>query len=193
MTGLVGNARRRYRPTAADDDDSAMRRRQAMSAIIGACAIAALLIPALHRPHLRLVWNRSPSVPLGLYRIILREDARVGDLVAVRPLPRLAWFMADRHYVEPGALLLKPVAASGGATICRNGLDITIDGVMVAVALMRDRIGRSLPQWNGCRRLAPDELFLLAPARPDSFDSRYFGPVGRSAIVGSATPLWTRG
>jgi type IV secretory pathway protease TraF len=40
----------------------------------------------------------------------------------------------------------------------------------------------------GCHTLKSDEVFVLA--RPqDSFDSRYFGPVNRSRIVGTAIPL----
>ena len=51
-----------------------------------AAALAALLLPALHRPQLRLVWNASASVPIGLYGIESNAVPRVGDLVAVRPV-----------------------------------------------------------------------------------------------------------
>ncbi|KRB81496.1 hypothetical protein ASE00_13780 [Sphingomonas sp. Root710] len=154
-------------------------------------ALAGLLLPAIHHPDLRLVWNASASVPLGLYRIDPAPALRVGDMVAVQPVPALARFMAERRYVEVHVPLLKPIAATGGATICRLGLRVTVNGRTAASALTRDRIGRSLPSWSGCQRLKPDELFLIAPSHPDSFDSRYFGPVDRGQIIGGATPLWT--
>jgi type IV secretory pathway protease TraF len=41
-----------------------------------------------------------------------------------------------------------------------------------------------------CRRLEPGELFLLSVTNPASFDSRYFGPVSASAVIGVAHPVW---
>lgn len=157
----------------------------------GAAALAALLFPAVHRPELRLVWNASASVPLGLYRIEPGAPLRVGELVAARPSPALSRFMAERRYVEANALLIKPVAAAAGATVCRHDLRVTINGRSVATALVRDRFRRSLPRWSGCLQLGPYQLFLIAPATAASFDSRYFGPVDRSHVVGRALPLWT--
>jgi len=168
------------------------RRAQGRRLALKGIALAALLLPAVHRPALRLVWNASPSVPTGLYRIEPGARPRVGDLVALRPSPALARFMAERQYVEAGALLMKPVAATAGARVCREGNDVTIDGRRVATALARDRRGRALPRWQGCHALGADQLFLIAPAMPDSFDSRYFGPVDRSGVVGRALPVWTR-
>ena len=154
-------------------------------------ALAALLLPTLHRPQLRLVWNASASVPLGLYGIDPAAIPRVGDLVAVRPSPALTRFMADRRYVEANALLVKPVAALAGTTFCRSKMRVTLDGRAVATALPRDRFDRPLPRWSGCRRLARNELVLIAPALRASFDSRYFGPVDRAQVIGRAIPLWT--
>lgn len=166
------------------------RARKALLAI-GGIALAIHLFPALHRPQLRLVWNVSPSVPLGLYRIVPPTDPLPGELVAVRPSPGLARFMAERQYVEAGALLIKPVAAVGGATVCRIGERVTINGHHVANALNHDRLIRRLPRWAGCHRLREDQLFLIAPATSGSFDSRYFGPLDRATIVGRALPVWT--
>lgn len=154
-------------------------------------ALAALLLPALHRPQLRLVWNASASVPVGLYSIEPNATPRVGDLVAVRPSPVLARFMAERRYVEANVLLVKPVAALPGATFCRANMRVTIDGRADATALPRDRIGRPLPRWSGCHSVARNELVLIAPALRASFDSRYFGPIDRAHVIGRAIPLWT--
>jgi conjugative transfer signal peptidase TraF len=154
-------------------------------------ALAVLLLPTLHRPQLRLVWNASASVPLGLYRIEPNAVPRVGDLVALRPSPALTHFMAERRYVEANALLVKPVAGLAGATVCRMNMRVTIDGRAVATALPRDRFGRPLPRWSGCRRVARNQLVLIAPALRASFDSRYFGPVDRAQVIGRAIPLWT--
>lgn len=157
----------------------------------GAAALTLLVSPVLHRPQLRLVWNASASVPLGLYRIARADRLHVGDMVAVRPSPALARFMAERRYVEANALLVKPVAAIAGATVCRQRLRVTVSGRVAATALGRDRLGRPLPRWSGCLRLGPDQLFLIAPQSPASFDGRYFGIVRRGQIIGRVTPLWT--
>ena len=59
-------------------------------------------------------------------------------------------------------------------------------------ALDRDRSGRSLPIWRGCRIVADDEVFLMNWQSENSFDGRYFGPLPASTIVGRAIPLWTK-
>lgn len=154
-------------------------------------AVAALLLPALHAMPLRLVWNASASVPVGLYRIEPSANIGVGDLVLVRPSPALERLMAERRYVERGVPLLKPVAAVAGATVCRTGHSVIIDDLAAALALPNDQLGRPLPRWSGCRRLRSGEFFLIAPASAASFDSRYFGPVTRAQIIGRAKLVWT--
>jgi type IV secretory pathway protease TraF len=80
------------------------------------------------------------------------------------------------------APLLKRVAAGSGDHVCRQGADLEWRGGAVR-ALSRDRRGLGLPAWAGCRRLAADELLVLGDT-PTSFDSRYFGPVRRTAVEG---------
>lgn len=58
-------------------------------------------------------------------------------------------------------------------------------------ALDRDRRGRPLPVWQGCRSVAAGELFLMNWQVGDSLDGRYFGPLPASAVIGRATPLYT--
>ena len=48
-----------------------------------------------------------------------------------------------------------------------------------------------LPAWQGCRVIARGEVFLMNWDEPQSLDSRYFGPIPLSAIIGRAEPVWT--
>lgn len=140
---------------------------------------------------LRLVWNASASVPIGFYDIDPPRRLAVGDLAAVMPDEALAGFMVERGYIAPGVPLLKRIAAVPGQEVCRHGHTITVDAKPVGDALERDRNGRNLPVWQGCRRVAVDELFLMNTAIPDSLDGRYFGPLRRTSVIGRAVPLWT--
>lgn len=139
-----------------------------------------------------LLWNASASVPVGLYAVTPIEELKVGDLVAVRaPTPLDRWLIA-RGYLGSDTLLLKRIAALPGAEVCRTGTMILIDRRAVAEARDRDRLGRPLPVWHGCRVLRDEEVFFLNADEPASLDGRYFGALGIDTIIGRATPLWTR-
>lgn len=166
-------------------------RRRWLRATVGSAALLAALFgaAALLAPRPRLMWNASPSVPLGFYHIDVGASPAIGDLVAIAPPPRIETWLDARGYVPRGIPLLKHVAATEGALVCRSGVFVTIDGSPAARARDRDRIGRPLPVWLGCRRLGPGQLFLLNAA-PDSLDGRYFGPIPASGLIGTAHPLF---
>lgn len=139
----------------------------------------------------KLIWNASASTPIGLYSIAPADRFEVTDLVAVRAPEPLAAFMVERGYIGRGVPLMKRVAGVPGQQVCRRDHAITVDGVLMGDALDRDHLGRSLPVWQGCRRIAEGELFLMNWSVGDSLDGRYFGPLPTSDVVGRATPLWT--
>lgn len=150
-------------------------------------ALATLFVPVTHH----LVWNASPSIPTGLYAIRGKASLHVGERVAIEPPAPLRRLMSERGYLPDRVPLLKRVAAVSGQRICRFAHGVTIDGELVGVARARDRAERPLPAWFGCRRLRTGELFVMNPAAPDSFDSRYFGPLSTDAVIGRAKPVWT--
>lgn len=139
----------------------------------------------------KLVWNASASTPIGLYTIAPDRSPQLGDLVAVRAPEPLESFMVRRGYIGRSVRLMKHVAAIAGQRVCRNGHTITVDAEPLGEALARDRLGRALPVWKGCRVLAKDELFLMNWQVRDSLDGRYFGPLPVAAVIGRATPLYT--
>jgi conjugative transfer signal peptidase TraF len=161
--------------------------------LTGCLAVAAVEIPAFVRPAPRLVWNASASIPVGLYAARPAGKLKAGDLVAAYPPAPVARLMAERGYLPLRVPMLKHVAAVPGQRVCRIDLRILIDGEPVAEARTRDREGRQLPSWQGCRTLGSHEVFLLNAASEASFDGRYFGPVSTRAIQASLTPLWLAG
>ena len=140
---------------------------------------------------LKLIWNVSASVPVGLYSVEPADTLEITDLVAVMPPPPLAAFLIARGYIGEGTPLLKRVMGLPGQDVCRLGNAITVDRLPLGEALPRDRLGRDLPVWQGCRRIAPGHLFLMNPDVSDSLDGRYFGPISSTSVIGRAMPLLT--
>lgn len=153
-------------------------------------AIGIALIAAGHQQHPLVVWNASPSVPIGLYQVV-RQPVNAGDLAVIKLPTAIAALAEERGYLQGHAHLLKPIIASSGDRVCRKGPVVTINARVVAAARPADDAGRALPSWHGCRRLRDDEVFVLA-TRVGSFDGRYFGPLNNDTVVGRAIPLWIR-
>lgn len=154
---------------------------------VGVGTVAAAFIPT----PTWLVWNATASAPVGFYTIAPADRLEAPELVAVMPPAPIADFMVGRGYVGRGVPILKRVLALPGQQVCRIGRDIMVDGIAVGSALSRDKMGRHLPVWQGCRTVAGGELFLMNGEVPDSLDGRYFGPLPASTVIGRAIPLYT--
>lgn len=158
--------------------------------LVSTAAVAAIALSAFVDIPTAIIWNTSPSVPIGFYLIRSAEALKVSDVVLVEPPERLARFITLRGYLPPGVPLLKRVAGLPGQTVCCRNRTVTVDGVEMGVALEHDRFGRRMPVWKGCRQIAADEVFLMNPDAPTSLDGRYFGPISSISVLGSAVPLW---
>ncbi len=146
---------------------------------------AALLGASATVPVRPLVWNASASLPRGLYAVVPSPRLRVGDLVVVRLPSNLAATFDAHGYLPSGVPLLKRVAATRGATVCRTGEVISINDAAVATARQVDRKDRALPAWQGCADLQGEDLFLLVPETADSLDGRYLGVTPRDQVIGN--------
>lgn len=164
-----------------------IRRRFLVAGLVAAATLATLAVPVSRYT----VWNVTASVPTGLYAIRGKASLHVGERVAIEPPLPLRRLLAERGYLPTGVPLIKRIAAVSGQRICRFGHGVTIDGEFVGAARARDRLGRPLPAWFGCRTLRSGDLFVMNPAAPDSFDGRYFGVLREADVIGRATPVWT--
>lgn len=176
---------------------SRLRARRVLAGL-SVCGLAALAWAAFVHPLPRLVYNPSDSVAVGWYRVeplhghpgSLPRPLSVGSIVLTRLPADAAALAAQRGYLPTRVPLLKRVGAVAPQHVCVFDALVWIDGVPVAAVRPTDRLGRALPSWRQCRQLRPGELFLLSSTNPASFDSRYFGPVNASAVIGAAHPVW---
>ena len=165
---------------------------------LSACGLAALAWASFVHPIPSLIYNPSDSVPVGWYRVdplghgtgSPPRPLSVGSIVLVSLPAEAAALAAQRGYLPARVPLLKRVGAVAPQHVCVVDALVWIDSVPVAAVLPTDRLGRPLPSWLQCRQLRPGELFLLSSTNPASFDSRYFGPVSASALIGVAHPVW---
>ncbi len=142
--------------------------------------------------------NLTPSEPLGLWRIdVLRRSTEIGDLVFVCPPPTAPFAEARRRgYLRRGlcpggfAPLIKTVAAMTGQRVM-IGDHVIIDGRSLAASTVRmtDGEGRTITPYPG-GIVPPGHLFLHS-SFASSYDSRYFGPLPDSGLLGLARPIFT--
>jgi len=142
--------------------------------------------------------NMTPSEPLGLWRIVaLDRPAALGDLVFICPPQAAAMREArERGYLRPGtcpggvAPFIKTVVAVAGQHI-DIGTSVTIDGRPIALSDLAERDGKGRPMRPFAGGVVPDEsVFLHSPFR-SSYDSRYFGALPASGILGLAQQVLT--
>ena len=134
-----------------------------------------------------ILYNPSHSIPEGFY---LRASGPLtaGAIVTVRAIDVSPSYAALRNFAEPGDRFIKRVVAGPRQSVCAQGAELSIDGIIVAHRFARDEAGRELPRWEGCSTLGPGELLLLGDTA-DSFDGRYWGPVSARMIEGVWLPL----
>ncbi|WPG36261.1 S26 family signal peptidase [Variovorax sp. EBFNA2] len=162
---------------------------------VGLAALCApVVMPVATRDRVFVVYNPSDSVPRGWYRIGRMESAaslHIGSIVLAQLPADVAAFAAQRGYLPSSVPILKRIGALAPQSVCVRGPLVYVDGAVVASVRTHDSAHRALQAWAQCRALVAGELFLLGETNPASFDSRYFGPISASAVLGVARPLWT--
>jgi len=142
--------------------------------------------------------NTTPSEPLGIWRVApLEHTVQAGEMVFVCPPETDAFSDGfERGYLRSGLCpggfgpLIKTVAAVGGQRVDVAG-DVTIDGRQIANSRLvsQDGQGRPLRPYKG--GTVPAGFVFLHSPFPGSWDSRYFGPVPASGVLGLAKQVLT--
>ncbi len=148
--------------------------------------------------------NTTPSAPIGVWRL-MPAGARLsrGDYVELCPPDSNDFRLAkERGYVRAGACpdgyepLFKQVSALPGdeVAVSTNGIAVNGRHLENSRARQQDHRGLSLQSWPmGQSIVPPDHVWVVSTCTPDSFDSRYFGPLTANAVRGRIIPLWVSG
>ncbi|HYW55789.1 MAG TPA: S26 family signal peptidase [Polaromonas sp.] len=159
-----------------------------------AALLAQIFMPLPAHKRALVVYNPTDSVPRGWYLVgsMKRAGALPVSSVVLARLPvDVEAFAGQRGYLPGGVPILKRIGAIAPQSVCVREQVVLIDGAVAATTRTHDGARRPLPAWQHCRLLAEGELFLLSDTNPASFDSRYFGPITASDVVGIARPMWT--
>ncbi len=181
--GPAGAGRRRRR----------QRRALAETAVL---ILAAVLLAGLMRAFVfQTFWIPSASMVPTLDvndRILVQKafftwhDVREGDIVVFSHPP------LDHCPGPPESDLVKRVIALPGQTIFSSGSKIYVNGKLLAEPYLPryDPLGMPIASRRRPYRVPPGEFYLLGDNRAVSCDSRYWGPVKGSSIIGKVVLVW---
>lgn len=120
--------------------------------------------------------NRTSSMPRGLYVKIDKIRYDVGDVIIFK-------------HKENNNILIKYVAAIYPNEFCIDADAGWWIAGRPAAKINIEKYPQGIPIQSKCQRLNPDELLVLGE-HPDSFDSRYFGPIKIDQVIAEVWPLW---
>jgi signal peptidase I len=133
--------------------------------------------------------SMSPTLQVGDRITVdkLHSTIQRGDIVVFQRVP------ADTE--KQDADLVKRVVGLPGETISSIGDTVLINGVPLAEPWLPSLVGlcaetsANIPTTT----IAPDHYFVMGDCRGDSFDSRYWGTVPGSSVIGKVDAVVWRG
>ncbi len=171
------------------------RLRRALVEMVVIIVVAVLLAGLVRTFALQTFWVPSASMTptLGVYdRILVQKaffswhDVHEGDIVVFSHPP------LDQCPGPQEGDLVKRVIALPGQTIYSSGNSIYVNGRLLAQPYLPsyDPLGPPIASRLHPYRVPAGEFYLLGDNRSDSCDSRYWGPIEGSSIIGKVVLVW---
>ena len=158
-------------------------------------ATAVLLRVSVVRPYAMRSTSMVPTLSPGTNVLVLRPKAltghgKTGDLVVFH---RPAGFTCSGT-ADPSKDYLKRVIAVGGQTIWSSGDRIYVDGQVLNETHWFNKSFGEIGPAPIARTVVPaGSFFVLGDNRTDPCDSRAFGPIAGSSVVGKVIATTSRG
>jgi len=170
------------------------RRRRALAETAVTILVAVLLAGLVRAFAFQAFYIPTASMTptLGVFdRIVVQKafftwhDVGEGDIVVFSRPPL-------DHCLGPQGDLVKRVIALPGQTIYSSGNSIYVNRRRLAEPYLPqyDPLGPPIASSQHPYRVPPGEFYVLGDNRADSCDSRYWGPVQGSSIVGQVVLVW---
>lgn len=149
--------------------------------------------------------NETESLPPGIWRITgTSKPFKRGQVVNFCPPDVISLREAkERGYLRDGPChgnfepLFKPIVAVTGDLVLIDQFGVKVNDseyLPNSRPLEKDGARRKLPKIeHGSYLVAEGEVWVVSSYTPNSFDSRYFGPISEALIHGQAVPVWVRG
>jgi signal peptidase I len=178
-------------------DPGRRHRRGRMLAEMAIMILAAVLLAGLARTFAFQTFyipttSMVPTLAVG-DRILVQKaffsprDLHEGDIVVFSHPPL-------DHCSGAGDDLVKRVIALPGQTIYSSGDSIYVNGKLLVEAYLpsSDPLGPPIPNATSQHpyRVPPGEFYVMGDNRAVSCDSRYWGPISGSSIVGKVILAW---
>ena len=149
--------------------------------------LTALWAPKIIKPDPKLFYNPSQSAEIGWYYVEPIVSLSVGDLVVANLPEEAANFAHDRGYLPRDLPVIKTIGGVAGERYCIKDGEFQIEERVSLSLLPLDSQGRALPEPpEMCVEISDGFVLLISERIDHSFDSRYFGEVRISNIVGRA-------
>lgn len=145
--------------------------------------------------------NTTASMPLGLWKqgdTVHRGAYATACIDHQTPTAAMAF---ERNYLPEGecpsgyAPLLKQIVAMPGDTVTLTDDAVIVNGKPIPNTRTNRHDSKGRPMQfieRGTYTVAQGEYWLIANQHPNSYDSRYFGPVRASAILSTMLPVVTK-
>jgi signal peptidase I len=196
MTIAVDQGEQVREPNGGDAPKSAPKRRSRSFIewllVLGVAALLALGLRAFaFEAYFVPSSSMVPALRIG-DRILVQKiffeahDLKRGDIIVFADPPR------DTMCGPPVPDLVKRVIGLPGQRIYSLGSAIYIDGRRISEPYLPadDFLGRPIASPAHPYTIPANDFYVLGDNREDSCDSRYWGPVAGSSIVGTVRLLW---
>ncbi len=164
------------------------KRWQVVLVISGIVAILLLLLGVEQSGLIRI--NRSKSIPKGVYLRISLASITLGDYLLFTlpkeeyfPQNQVAWYPKDNQF-------MKQVVGVEGDRIFHYANGFLVGDTTLYPRYPYDRMGVTLPNRLGSHHRVPVDSFVVGSTLAESYDSRYFGPVGVPSIIRQYRLIW---
>ena len=164
-------------------------------------AILITLLAAAGRTSGMILVDTDSSCPVGIYRVVQRPVTR-GELVEACLPDAIAAYGRARGYLGLGGCpdgsepMIKVIGATSGDRVDLSSESVWVNaaGLPQTATRLRDSRGREVSSIErGSYKTRANEVWLFGVRDARSWDSRYFGPVPRSDVVGAVEPVLTVG